>query len=159
MMELLNWRVWAAIALAMLLAGTHWKAYKVGGADLKAKHAEEKLETAQQTLRILEKNTRVSMELQANSDTLRRNKDAKIDRINSDLSSALERLRDRPARASAGDMPSDTAAGPATGCTGATLWREDSQFLTREAARADRLLADLQQCQTAYFNARAALSK
>jgi len=33
----------------------------------------------------------------------------------------------------------------------------DAEFLARESARADKLLADLGQCQAAYTNARAAI--
>lgn len=154
MAALLNWRIWAAVAIAVFLAGTHWKAYKSGQKDIRAEWNAEKLDTAQQTLRLLEKNTRTSAELQDNADKTRRAKNAQIERLDTDLASALERLRERPARPNGSDLPADTGAGSSAGCTGAQLYRSDSQFLTRESDRAQRILADLAQCQTAYDQAR-----
>lgn len=37
MIALLNWRVWAAIALAVALAASHWKAYDLGGQSVQVK--------------------------------------------------------------------------------------------------------------------------
>lgn len=159
MTALLNWRVWAAVLVAVALAVSHWKVYKLGQGDVQSKWDAEKLETAQQTLRLLEKNTRTTTELQDNADSLRRAKNAKIARLDSDLASALERLHNRPARPGASDLPTNTGAGPVAGCTGAQLYREDSQFLTRESDRAQRVLADLAQCQAAYDKARSAVNK
>lgn len=159
MMSLLNWRVWAAIALAVLLAGTHWKAYVEGGKSVQAKWDADKVEQLEQTNKLQQEAAQATADLQAKADQLRRTKNAQIDRLNSELSAALDSLRDRPARPGAGDLPGNAGSGPAAGCTGAELYRPDAQFLARLAAQAERLRADLDQCQTAYGNARAALSK
>ncbi|OYQ41115.1 hypothetical protein CHU94_08375 [Rhodoferax sp. TH121] len=158
MTALLNWRIWAAIALAVILAATHWKVYKVGQNEVQAKWTAEKLDTAQQTLRLLEKNTRTSTELQDQADNTRRAKNAQIAQLDADLATALERLRERPDRPSGANLPADTGAGPNPGCTGAQLFRPDAGFLVRESARADKLLADLAQCQAAYDSARSAVN-
>lgn len=58
-------------------------------------------------------------------------------------------LRNRPERpAASGDVPAG-AAHPVA-CTGAGLYRSDSEFLVREAARADQLRIDLATCRAAY---------
>lgn len=41
-MTFLSWRVWVAVALAIVLAGTHWKAYHAGGTSVKAEWEAEK---------------------------------------------------------------------------------------------------------------------
>ena len=158
MTALLNWRVWAAVLVAVALAASHWKVYKVGQNEVQAKWTAEKLDTAQQTLRLLESRDRTTTALQDNTDALRRTKNAQIARLDADLATALERLRERPERPGGANLPADTGAGPDAGCTGAQLYRSDSQFLTRESDRAQRVLADLAQCQAAYDQARAAVN-
>lgn len=158
MRALLNWRVWAAVLVAVALAASHWKVYKVGQNEVQAKWTAEKLDTAQQTLRLLEKNTRTTTELQDQADNTRRTKNAHIARLDADLAAALAGLQNRSDRPSGANLPADTGAGPDTGCTGAQLYRSDSQFLTRESDRAQRVLADLAQCQAAYDSARKAVN-
>jgi hypothetical protein len=157
MTALLNWRVWAAVLIAAALAASHWKAYKLGQTGVRSEWAAEKLDTAQQTMLLLEKNAATTTALQDNADTLRRTKNAQITRLGADLAAALAGLQNRPDRPSGGNLPTDTGAGPNPGCTGAQLYKSDAGFLVRESARADRLLADLAQCQAAYDSARAAL--
>lgn len=158
MTALLNWRIWAAIALAVILAASHWKVYKVGQNEVQAKWTAEKLDTAQQTLRLLESRDRTTAAMQTNADTLRRNKNAHIARLDADLAAALDGLQNRPDRPGGGNLPTDTGAGPNPGCTGAQLFRPDAGFLVRESARADKLLADLAQCQVAHDSARSAVN-
>lgn len=156
---LLNWRVWAAVCIAVALAASHWKAYTIGQKQVQAERNAERLDIAKQTLRLMEKHTRASDDLQAKADNLRRSKNAHIARLDTDLAAALDGLHDRPDRPGAADLPAHTSAGPAPGCTGAQLYRSDSQFLTRESDRAQRVLADLEECQTAHQSAREALSR
>lgn len=73
-----------------------------------------------------------------------KNYDIKVAGIQRNLDIALDSLRSRPGRGS-GDVPS--ATGPACPCgTGATLCREDGEFLVREAARADKHREALSAC-------------
>lgn len=156
---LFNWKFWAAVLVAVALAASHWKVYKVGQNEKQAEWNAEKLDTAQQTLRLLEKNTRTSTELQDKADNTRKAKNAQIAQLDADLATALERLRERPERPGGANLPADSVAGSNTGCTGAQLYRSDSQFLTRESDRAQRVLADLAQCQAAYDSARKAVNQ
>jgi hypothetical protein len=155
LMGLLNWRVWAAVALAMLLAGTHWKAYTAGQKNVQAEWAQEK---EQQAAQIAETRAQAAIKteaLQSAADTLRRTKNAKIAQLDADLADALDRLHNRPARPRASDLPTDTGAGDAArGCTGKELFKDDSEFLTRIAAEADKLRTNLKACYQQYEAAR-----
>lgn len=71
-------------------------------------------------------------------------------RLSADLDAALDSLRKRPARP-AGAVPASPA--DPVGCTGASLFAEDASAALREAARADRLRADLETCRQAYDTA------
>ncbi len=46
MMALLSWRVWTAVALAVALAASHWKAYHMGQAEISAAWAADSLAQA-----------------------------------------------------------------------------------------------------------------
>lgn len=159
MTALLNWRVWAAVLVAVCLAASHWKAYKLGGSEARAILAQEREGLAKQSARVVEQTLAKQTDLQNKADAQRRNKDAQITRLNTDLAAALDGLRDRPPRPGPGDLPATTGPGPAAGCTGAQLYRPDAAFLTRIAGEADRLRIDLGQCQAAYESARQALTK
>lgn len=76
------------------------------------------------------------------ADRIRKEKDAQINSINSQLVDAVSQLRQRPNRA-------QNAANGSCG-TGATLSAEDAEFLVREAARADQIRAGLQACYQQY---------
>lgn len=156
MMALLNWRVWVAVALAIALAASHWKAYHLGGADARAQALAAELAQAQQTAELQSAAAAATATLQASADTSRKAKNAQITSLGLELDDALRRLRNRPARPGEGDLP--TPAEPGAGCTGASLFAEDAGILVREAARADKLRTDLAQCQAVYSAARAALN-
>lgn len=159
MTALLNWRVWLAIALAVLLAGTHWKAYKVGQSDIKAEWNAEKVEQGKQTVRLLENARLETDRLQVAANAQRKAKNAQIAQLDADLSDAIGRLRDRPERPSGGNLPTTTGTGPVAGCTGAELYRADGEFLARLAARAERQRIELGECQAAYDQAVKAVNK
>ena len=130
-------RLAVAAAIAVFLAGTHWAAYTKGKATVRAEWLAEQLEVGRQSLKLSEQATRDTATLQLNADKLTGAKNAQINRLNADLADALERLRERPSRDSAGSVPEAAAAGASPGCTGAQLYRPDSGFLVRLAARAD----------------------
>jgi hypothetical protein len=80
-------------------------------------------------------------------------KDEEIRSISKRLADALSGLRDRPSRTTS------TITGVGKGSTGAELSREDADFLVREAARADEVVADRNACYAVYESARIALGK
>jgi hypothetical protein len=82
---------------------------------------------------------------QSDADQIRKDKDAQIKVINNQLVDAVGELRKRPSRAtetSIGQTPS--------GCNGSKLYAEDSEFLVREAARADKIRIGLDACYKQY---------
>ena len=107
-----------------------------------------KLAAAQTQARIdaEHKSRQQELALQAAADTARNAKDAEITIIRSQLDAALVGLRERPLRGA--DVPG--AAGACPPATGAQLSREDAEFLAREAARADAVVADLNACHATY---------
>ena len=107
-----------------------------------------KLAAAQTQARIdAEKQSRnKELALQAAANAARSAKDAEITIIRSQLDAALISLRERPLRSA--NLPSPAGACPPA--TGAQLSREDAEFLAREAARADKVIAELYACHAAY---------
>lgn len=149
-----------ALVLA-IVSGVLWLRHtwmEDGRKEVRAEWAIEKAEIARQSLKLAEQATRDTATLQANADKSTGAKNAQIARLNTALSNALDSLRERPERPAQGDLPDAASSGASPGCTGAQLYRGDAQFLVRQADLADRLLADLAQCQAAYGAARGALS-
>jgi hypothetical protein len=79
---------------------------------------------------------------QASADQIRKEKDAQIKAINTQLVDAVSELRKRPSRA--------TKASIGQNCNGAGLFAEDAEFLVRESARADEIRVALQSCYKQY---------
>jgi len=79
---------------------------------------------------------------QADADKIRKDKDAQIKVINSQLVDAVSELRKRPSRS--------TEASDGKSCNGTRLYAEDSEFLVREAARADEIRVALDACYKQY---------
>ena len=79
---------------------------------------------------------------QADADKIRKDKDAQINAINSQLVDAISQLRKRPSRSE--------QASNGQSCNGASLSAEDAEFLIREAARADTIRAGLEACYKQY---------
>ena len=114
-------------------------------ASLKASHAKE-------VARHYQEARKAEKSLIEAVDGLRRTKDAEIKVISSKLQSALGELRQRQDRPSGPDTTRDCK-----GTTGAELSRQDAEFLTREAARADQLRSALELCYRQYDAVRGVL--
>lgn len=155
MIALLSPRLLVAVAIAVLLAGTHWKSYVIGGKSVQAEWAADKLAQAEQTQAITAAALDKQNALTAEKETLRKAKNATIAKLDSDLAAALSSLHDRPARPSEGDLSGAATAG--SSCTGRGLYKDDGEFLIRLAGRADKLRADLTECQAAYSSVRNAV--
>lgn len=77
-------------------------------------------------------------EMLEEANKLKESKDAKISTLNSKLDNALSELRNRPYR----PAPNTPNPNPEISCTGTQLYREDAEFLTREANRAQKVLIE-----------------
>jgi hypothetical protein len=98
--------------------------------------------------------------MQGNADKLREDKNRELREANARNTALLNSLQHRSNRPE-GSGVSTTASNGSTssGCTGAELYRTDSEFLAREAARADELRLNLKQCYAQYEAARKELNK
>ena len=97
-------------------------------------------------------------ELQAAADDSRRLHDEATTTLAAERDAALARLRSRQTRAAAtaaAQADPATSGGEVKICTGAELQRDDAEFLTREAARADQLKLDYDELWSVYSKARA----
>jgi hypothetical protein len=159
MLAMISPRFWFAAAIAAALAGAIWFGHANGSASVQAKWDKVELDRAEQSAKLVADAQQVTKDLQASANTTTKAKDAQIAKLNHSLGVALDGLRNRPERPGASDLPGDTATGTSPGCTGAQLYRPDATAFVREAARADRLLADLQQCQAQYNATYKALNK
>lgn len=101
-----------------------------------------------------EKTDKATKALEASLRSESAQKDAKIDSINRQLADTIKRLRDRPVRPSVVTVTEIREA-----CTGAQLYREDGEFLAREAARAERILEERNFYWQQYENARVKLEE
>lgn len=143
----------ALVALICLLAiGYHEydKASAVQNAreELSAQYNQKLLEATQKALQAQKK-------MQLDADIKQQEKDAQIKDINSLLTAALNELRNRPKRPADGS----TTAQAASSCTGRALFQEDAEFLTREAARADRILVERDYYYNQYESIRRSLGE
>lgn len=158
-LALLNWRLWAGLALAVALAASYWKAYTMGKSTVQAKWDAQSLEVAKQSLKLSEQTTRTTTNLQAAVDTIEVTKNAQIDQLNVTVASLSSELRKRPQRPNGGNLPNDPGVGKtASGCTGAGLFGQDAEFLVGEAATAARLRIALKACYSQYDQARGAIN-
>ncbi|WP_155638768.1 hypothetical protein [Burkholderia territorii] len=91
-------------------------------------------------------------ELKLNNDLIKANKekDEKLADVNARYNDLLKRLQNRPSRSTA--VAATASAG--SSCTGAELYREDGQFLAREAARAEQVRIQRDYYYDAYERAR-----
>ena len=111
--------------------------------------AEVKDEYVLKSKEVIIRTERATLALEASSRKNSKEKDAKIKSINDKLDAALISLRNRPLRTKYIEL-----AGPKQACTGRELFREDGEFLTREAARADSIVVERDYYYDQYEKAR-----
>lgn len=149
---LISPRVWAELALLGVLAFCGWYAYNWvydRGADtVQRKWDSVKAEQDRESAKVASDALATTKALQDSADTERKAKNAQIASLNTKLGVAIAGLSNRPSRTD----PSSVSTGTGTGtlCTGAGLYREDGEFLTREAARAKALDIKLASCEADY---------
>ncbi|HEU0145212.1 MAG TPA: hypothetical protein VFQ47_10540 [Nitrososphaera sp.] len=84
-------------------------------------------------------------------------KDGQLKTLNTQLATALSELHKRPSRAS---TPNPTQVTSVTAsCTGTQLFKEDGQFLAREAARGDKVIIERDYYYQQYEEARKMLNE
>ena len=160
-LALINPKVWLEIAVAAFIGLACWYGYNLvydrGAASVQVKWDAEKRDVAEQSAKVASDALATTKSLSDTIESIRSDTNAQVATLNATVANAVIGLRNRPARDSAGSVPRDPTTGAASGATGADLLRQDSEFLIRESARADRLRLQLVQCQTGYNAARKAL--
>lgn len=143
------------LALSLVTLGILWATYSTGD-----KHGAQRVQTQwdaqtierQQAMKQeTERREQAETQLQAEADKRIQEKEIEITRLNANIDRLLDQLRKRPQRPSDAGVPQVTGTesiGP--GCSGRELYREDGEFLAREAARADKLRLGLLECRGAY---------
>ena len=125
---------YVALGVVILLAISHGYAFMKGG-TIKENEYKAALLVAQQEAQAVER------KWQGAADAIVKNLEAKRAVTQRNLDIALNGLRDRPER----HLPNDPGV-VCKGASGAELSRPDAVFLTRLAARGDRLQAALDAC-------------
>jgi hypothetical protein len=141
---LLNWRVWAAVAIAAALAFSHFTVYKAGKAVVRADFDAYRIAQTIALQKADAANRAKEQEWQASANQTMKAKDEAIQNIHARLDGALGKLRDRPSRPASGAVPAPPSNCP--GATGAQLLRDDAEFLVRLASRADTIAAERDAC-------------
>lgn len=143
------------LALSLVILGILWATYSTG-----AKHGAQRVQAQwdaqtierQQTMKQeTERREQAETQLQAEADKRIQEKEIEITRLNANIDRLLDQLRKRPQRPSDAGVPQAPSVEPSgPGCSGSELYREDGEFLAREAARAEKLRLGLLECRGAY---------
>lgn len=104
--------------------------------------------------KLVKLNIETVSEMQAASAVEIEKKDEKLKTTNNRLSIALGELRNRPLRPDPASTNVPEPSGSTKTCTGAQLYREDAELLTRESARAEALIIERDYYYNEYENAR-----
>ena len=160
-LALINPKVWLELAVVAALGFAGWYGYNWvfdrGADSIQRKWDSVEKERAEAVAKATTDALNATKDLQANAEKERGVKDAQIAALNRNNAALLVELSKRPSRDGSGNLPRDPVTGAATGATGANLYRQDGEFLAREASRADKLRIDLIECQRRYNAAEAAL--
>ncbi len=148
----------AGCVLVAAIAGSagYWRGHSAGQAKVQAAWDRERAQLAEEHAKAMAAAREKEQALQAGADQLREESNAKVQELSARAASLADSLRKRPERTAQGSAVSGAAgAGCApVACTGATLSREDAEFLAREAARADQLRIALDACVRQYQSLR-----
>jgi len=130
MTALLNWRVWAAIAMAIVLAASHWKAYTAGGKSVQAGWDKERAEltatalAASEANRAKEKAMNLSLDKVRNDYAKEKSLRAADARVTAGRLSELQAALDSAASAdpvATGGVDEDPRLGIIAECAGAAV--------------------------------------
>lgn len=160
-------RAWVVLAFVLAILGAyltgHTNGVESGSARVKQAWDIAEKNTAITRAKRIEDNRKTEQALQIAADLERKNRDAENKLLNVRLDNALRELQSRPPRPSrspASDVPSAARAAPEVrGCTGAELYRDDAEFLTRKSDLAQRIRADRDACYSQYEATRKKLNE
>ena len=124
--------------------------YDRGAQSVQTKWDSVEIERSKEIERIKLETERTNTELVTKTAAQQKALNEKIVNLNKSLTTALASLSDRASRPSSETQSDSTGTESATSCTGTNLFRQDAEFLIREAARADEIKLYWAQCQEQY---------
>ena len=150
----------SVLAVVFAYGAGHWQGDEAGQAKVQAQWDKEKAKLAEEYAANVALMREKEQVMQGNADKLREDKNRELREANARNTALLNSLQHRSNRPeSSGVFTTASNGSTSSGCTGAELYRTDSEFLAREAARADELRLSLKQCYAQYETARKALNK
>jgi hypothetical protein len=150
----------SVLAVVFAYGAGHWQGDEAGQAKVQAQWDKEKAKLAEEYAANVALMREKEQVMQGNADKLREDKNRELREANARNTALLNSLQHRSNRPESSGVFTTTSNGSTTaGCTGAELYRTDSEFLAREAARADELRLSLKQCYAQYEAARKELNK
>jgi hypothetical protein len=161
MLKFLN--PWVIIGMLAVLVGVYMLGHHNGAQDgatrIQQKWDKDTAAKTEAARKDGEVKRKTEQELQIAADTKREEDAKKTQELNARLAAALSELRNRPSRpaSSTSVVPTAPGAGTVVGCTGAQLYRDDGELLTRLANTAQRVRNQRDTCYAQYNNARAKL--
>ena len=154
-----GWKVKLVILSILLISLFSWHKIEVNKAVTKAT-SEIELNLSKENFRLKERSLDAQIALQESFDNIQKDKDAKIKNLNARVASLSRSLQERPSRPeSSGISNNSRVEETKQGATGAQLYREDGEFLAREAARAELIKEELLGCYKSYDAAKEALDR
>lgn len=154
-----GWQVKLALVLALVFGAYTWHKAEVRIA-VKETVAQIEMQSNKERFRLKERSLDSQIALQQKADDIQKEKDAKIKTLTSRVAALTRSLSERPNRPEASGIsinPGTQESQP--GATGVQLYRQDGEFLAREAARAEEIKEELLGCYKSYDAARTALEK
>lgn len=150
----------SVLAVVFAYGAGHWQGDEAGQAKVQAQWDKEKAKLAEEYAANVALMREKEQVMQGNADKLREDKNRELREANARNTALLNSLQHRSNRPESSGVSTTASNGStSSGCTGAELYRTDSEFLAREAARADELRLSLKQCYAQYETARKALNK
>ena len=154
-----GWQVKLIILIAVLIIAFSWHKIEVNKAVTEAV-AEIELDLAKENFKLKERSLNAQIALQESFDNIQKEKDAKIQTLNTRVASLTRSLQERPSRPESSRISNDSRIEETKqGATGAQLYREDGIFLAREAARAELIKEELLTCYQSFDTTKESLDK
>jgi len=155
----MNWKVKLVLAVVVFISLFAYHKIEVNKAVAAAVSGIE-ISQAKETFRLKEQALNAKIALQESFDKIQKDKDAKLQVLNSRVASLTSSLQQRPSRTESSGVSDDSKVGEVRqGSTGTGLYREDGLFLAGEAARAELIKEELLTCYRSYDTAKETLDK
>ena len=155
----LDWKVKIALVLVVISGAYFWHLSSVKVAVNEAV-TEIEAQASRESFKLKERSLNAKIELEQEFDNIQKEKNAKIQTLNARVASLTRSLQHRPNRPEPSGVPNSTRIEESKlGATGTQLYREDGEFLAREAARAEVIKEELLGCYRSYDEAKKKLDK